>query len=165
MSYDLNILVLEQEKPIKLPFISPIKLINEFEEKLRYHDIWQYMKIIKGVWYCIGIYDEEYDMFTAFPICDSDFDMEDPSKMPYWIKDEDIRYVLTPLIIYDEYQTDFKKIIKYMIGQSPIKKIMFLARYQWGDKEIICGVLSYSEFITMLENQEILFNVSYIIGE
>lgn len=48
---------------------------------------------------------------------------------------------------------------------SPIKKIMFLARYQWGDEEIICGVLSYIEFITMLENQEILFNVSYIIGE
>lgn len=164
MSYDLNILVLEQESPSKLPFISPIELINELEEKLRYYT-WEYMKVVKGIWYYLAVYDPEMEMSWSFPICNSDFDMEDSSKMPCWIKDENIQHVLTPLIIYDEYIVDFKKIIKYMISQSPIKKIMFLARYQWGDKEVICGVLSYSEFISMLENKEILFNVSYIIGE
>lgn len=165
MSYDLNILVLEQERPSKFHFITRINIKNEYQEKLRYCHKWKYVTGMKGIWYSMGIYDAEFDMFTNYPLCYSDFKIKDPARMPYWIKDEDIQYSLTPLIIHDEYKEEFKKILEYLLSQSPINKIIFSGAYQGGEKEIICGLLSYSEFITMLENQEILFNVSYIIGD
>lgn len=40
---------------------------------------------------------------------------------------------------------------------------MFMSRYQGGDKEVICGVLSLDEFIDLQVQGKLLFNVSYII--
>lgn len=164
MSYDLNILAINQKNPTKLPFKSKIEVQNEFDNYgvKRYHSIWSYMTQMSGVWY--SLVREEDGVCNAYKICDSDYEIEESKiDMPYWIYDEDIKYNLTPLIIREDYENDFKKIIKYLIKESPIKTIMLLARYQSTEHEIVCGVLTLDEFNELLNKRKILFNVCYII--
>ena len=162
MSYDLNILVQQQEKPVELPFQSSIQIKNELQEELRYKDIWNFMTQTKGLWYCLGVQRDE--LFDAYTICNSDFEIDEKDiLMPYWVTDEDVKYNLTPLIVNEQHFYDFCKIIKYMLKQSPVNTLMMLARYQGGENEIVCGVLSYEEFIKLLNERKILFNVCYII--
>lgn len=164
MSYDLEILVQNQEEPSVLPFSSSIQLMNEKDDEIaRYHSLWKYMTQSKGIWY--SLVKERDGIFNAFQICDSKFEENEESiEFPYWITDESIKYNLTPLIINEEFSRDFEKIIKFLIKQSPNKTIMFLARYQGGEHEIVCGVLKYEEFIRLLSQSKILFNVCYIIS-
>lgn len=70
---------------------------------------------------------------------------------------------MTPLVIHKEYLEEFEEILEFLIKQSPTKTLMFLARYQGGDYEIIQGTLSLSNFIQHLKSKKILFNVCYII--
>ncbi|MEA4963963.1 hypothetical protein [Lutispora sp.] len=166
MSYDLNILVQNQEEPSVLPFPSLIQMLNEKNDEIasRYHSIWRYMTQSKGIWY--SLVKENNGILNAFPICDSDFEAdEDSIEIPYWVSDDSIKYNLTPLIVYEEYRRDFEKIIEFLIKQSPNRTVMFLARYQGGEHEIVCGVLKYEEFTKLLNQSKILFNVCYIIND
>lgn len=165
MSYDLNILVQNQEEPSVLPFPSLIQMMNEKDDGIaRYHSIWRYMTQSKGIWY--SLVKERNGMLNAFPICDSKFEANETAiEIPYWITDDSIKYNLTPLIIYEEYRRDFEKIIKYLIKQSPTKTVMFLACYQGGEHEIVCGILRCKEFIKLLNQSKILFNICYIISD
>lgn len=45
MSYDLNVLCVNQNKPYKLPFISSIELLNENDspEMGRYESMWPFI--------------------------------------------------------------------------------------------------------------------------
>ena len=165
MSYDFNILVLNQKKPSIFPDKASIEVRNEIESPGagRYHTIWPYMTQAKGIWYSLAI--EYCERHTAY-FCHSDFEADKNNLfIPPWIDDEDVIDGLSPLLIKDEYSNDFEKIVKYLIGQSPIKTIMLLARYQSEDREIICGTFSFNEFKTLLYNEKILFNVCYIIRE
>ena len=164
MSYDLNVIVMNQKNPVKLPFESKIEVHNEFDNygAKRYHSIWSYMTQTRGIWY--SLLKEKNGLFNAYEICDSDYEIEENKiDMPYWIYNEDIKYNLTPLIIREDYKNDFEKIIKYLIDQSPIKTIMLLARYQSTEHEVVCGVLTLNEFKELLNKGKILFNVCYII--
>lgn len=166
MSYDLNILVQNQERPSKLPFQTLIELLNEKNDEIakRYHSIWRYMTQSRGIWY--SLVKENNGISNAFSICDSDFEADEKSiKIPYWITDDSIKYNLTPLVVYEEYKRDFERIIEFLIEQSPNRTIMFLARYQGGEHEIVCGILNYKEFLNLLNERKILFNVCYIISE
>ena len=164
MSYDINVLVIGQESPSEMPNNTRIELINEFEEPLRYKDMWSFMSHSKGIWYCLGIMESEW--FNSMSIVDADFDKEQADiQVPYWVEDEDVKSNLKPLIVNDKYKTEFSNIIRFLIKQSPTKTIMFLTRYQGGEKEIICGVISFEEFNLLLNKNEILFNTCYIINE
>ncbi|HWT76908.1 MAG TPA: hypothetical protein VN258_19580 [Mobilitalea sp.] len=165
MSFEINVISLNQEKPISLPFQSDILLKNELEDEGfgRYHTIWPFMCGSKGVLYSLVVEMEE-DYFSSFPICDSDFEAKS-NHIPYWIEKDDIKDVLNPLIIFERYRNDFEQIIKFLINNSPIKTIMFQTRYQGGDHEIICGVLNYKEFSDLLDDKKILFNVCYLIRD
>ena len=165
MSYDLNILCINQANISKLPFSSVIELRNEidFPDSGRYHSIWPFMCNLKGVWYSIGKNDDGW--FNAMSIVDADFDkVAEENYLPYWVLDDDVRSNLTPLIVYDEYKKDFGNIIDFLIQQSPNRIIMFLARYQGGEKEIVYGVLKREKFMKLLSQSEILFNVCYVIS-
>jgi len=165
MSYDLNILCINQDNPSKLSFVSSIELRNEidFPDSGRYHSIWSFMCNLKGVWYSIGKHDDGW--FNAMSIVDADFDkVIEKSCMPHWVLDDEIRSNLKPLIVYDEYKRDLEIIIEFLIQQSPNSIIMFLARYQGGEKEIVHGVLKREEFTKLLNQSKILFNVCYIIS-
>lgn len=166
MSYDLNILCINQDSPSKIPFASSIELRNEidFPHSGRYNSIWPFMCNLKGVWYSIGKDDDGW--FNTMSIVDADFDeVIEKSYMPYWVLDDDVTSNLKPLIVYNEYNKDFKSIIEFLIQQSPNRIIMFLARYQGGEKEIVQGVLKYEEFTKLLNQSKILFNVCYIISD
>ena len=163
MSYDLNVLVLQQEKPYNFTTKSSIVVKDESQEILRYHGIWTYMTQSKGVWYCLGKEDDE--IFSALSIVNADFDSQGKNTLlPYWVaSNEDIISNLVPMTVSTKYKIDFVKIIKQMIEQSPIKTILLLARMQGGDDEIVCGVLSFKNFLDFLDEGKILFNVCYII--
>ncbi len=165
MSYDLNILCVNQDNPSNIPFASAIELRNEidFPYDGRYYSIWPFMCNSKGVWYSIGKDDDGW--FNTMSIVDSDFKGEvEESLMPYWVLDNDIRSNLTPLILFDEYRRDFERILEFLIQQSPNRTIMFMARYQGGETEIVYGVLERQEFMKLLSQSKILFNICYIIS-
>lgn len=166
MSYDLNILCTNQDKVSKLPFTSSIELRNEndFPELGRYNSIWPFMCSLKGIWYSIGKDDDGW--FNAMSLVDADFDkVVDRSDIPYWIFDDEVISNLRPLNVYDEYKNEFNNIIEFLIQQSPHNHIMFLARFQGGEKEIVHGVLKCEEFTELLSQSKILFNVCYIISD
>ena len=145
MSYDLNILCVNQCDVSKQTAPSSIVLKSELDDPGyygRYHSIWPFMCSIKGIWYSIDIDDDEDYWISIFKVVDADFDKEiDRNLMPFWIEDEGILSNLSPLIVHDEYMSDFQSAIKFLIQQSPDKTVMFLARYQGGETEITQGVL------------------------
>lgn len=161
MSYDLNVLIIGQDKPSLITLNSSIEIINEREQTLRYHDTWLYMKKTRGIWYCLGKYDD--GIFNALPILEADFEA-DSNKLPIpdWIDDE-LKSNYKPMIVVKEYKEELFKIIKFMIEQSPIKTIMLLSRFQCYDQEIIYGVLNVNKFIELCCDGKILFNVCYLI--
>ncbi len=165
MPYDINVLVLEQEKPIKLEFATPVKLRNEIDHKGygRYF-MWPYVTQQKGIWY--NIVAKRSNVRDAYRICGPNFDVKETKlPIPHWVEDENVKCELTPLIIYEKYIKDLERIIKILIAGSPCKTIMFLARYQGLETEIITGVLDIDKFFGMLVKQEILFNICYIIRD
>jgi hypothetical protein len=153
MSYDLEVLVVNQENPVTIPFFSSIEVLDEIDDKmvLRLDETWKFMSKTKGIWYSLIKQDKEVQ--NAFSLCKSDFKVE-PEKLPipFWINNENVIYHLTPLIINKEYIVEFEKILEFLVNQFPSNTIMFLPRYQGGDYEIIQGSLSLSEFINQLNN-------------
>jgi len=166
MSYDLNILCVNQSIATSLPFASSIELRSEFESSAcgRYNSIWCFMSSLNGVWYTLG--REEDGWFNAMSIIDADFEkVLERNTVPLWILDDDILSNLSPIIMCNEYRKDFEKIVYFLIQQSAIKTVLFLARYQGGETEIIEGVLQYEVFVRLLRQSQILFNVCYIIRD
>jgi hypothetical protein len=68
------------------------------------------------------------------------------------------------MFIDKQYVTELKKIIEYLIEESPDKRIMFLARMQGEVDEIICGTLTLERFWSLETNGKIFFNVCYLVG-
>ena len=129
----------------------------------RYGSFWPFMSSQKGVWYYFGIVEENW--FNTLSIITADYDKHlENDFAPFWITDKDILSNLKPLIVYEEYKRDFENIIKFLLQQSPENMVMFLCSYQGGETEIIEGVLKYEIFADLLRQQNILFNVAYIIS-
>lgn len=167
MSYEINVLVINQETPVHVSFSTPIILLNEIEQSEffgRYFKIWPFFSCTKGVLYTL-VQEVDDDFYSSFPLCDSDFETSTVDfETPEWITEE-ARSCLTPLIIHDHVYEDFKRIISYLIETSPNGLIMFHTRYEWGDTEIISGTLSVDQFFELLEKRRILFNTCYIISQ
>jgi hypothetical protein len=103
---------------------------------------------------------------NAFPLCDSDFAVSmSENFLPLKVTEEDRRGNLTVFIIKEIYYREFVKLVKFLIENAPNKKILFQTRYQGGDKELIIGVIKWSEFLTMLDQKQIFFNICYIIED
>ncbi len=156
MSYDLRVLVIGQKDPIQ--YDTRIEVIDETEMKLRYYT-WPFLSAQYGVMYSLGVTKDE--LFNAMGLIDTEF--EETDKIPYWIKDEDVKSNLTDLSFVDEYREDLIDLLKQMITSSPKNIILFMTRYQAGDREIYYGSMTLTEFIDALDNGELLFNVCYII--
>jgi len=168
MSYDLNVLCVNQRNVLNMPFATSIEIRNEldFPDSSRYHSIWPFMSSINGVWYTLGKAGESG--FNALSIISSDFDKEiGIASMPYWLlcddDYDDIKSNITPIAINDIYKKDVESVMHVLIQQSPSNMIMFLARYQGGEKEIIQGVVHYSKFKQLLNQSKVFFNTCYII--
>ena len=122
MPYDINVFVLGQKKPSKFPFLSNIK----YDLNVPKYDSWQFIYQLEGVGYYLG--KEDDGLFNAKPLCDSNFEI-DESKLPipHWVKNEEISYHLTPLVVKENYRNELKGILKFFINESPLKMIMFFA--------------------------------------
>lgn len=173
MSYEISVLVVGQKEPAKLPFSTDILVENESNPFFgRYGKIWPFSMQTKGILYSLGRCDPEWDddpdriiTFSAFSICDSDFEHPLP-KIPHteWIPKR-IREDLTPLLIYEKDIAELKKILTFLLHSSPKKLMMFYTRYQCHDKEIICGAIKRDKFFKLLEAGKLCFNVCYIVSE
>lgn len=164
MSYDLKLLVVNQTNLYNVDFESKIIVKNEVEDNFcRYKNIWPFVMNTEGMWY--SLVKEHDGLFDAYPICDSDFEKdEEDIPMPYWIEKQDVKYDLTPLIIRKDFRIDFEKIVKGLIQTSSTKTVMILASYQSSNEEIICGTMSFLNYLSLLDRGKILFNVCYIIN-
>ena len=170
MSYDLCCLVMGVEEDIRLPNLKQIKVENEYSPDSnsgRYYDEYPFMTMQRGTWF--NLLNPEKSYLGAYGLCDADFELAEAQpdfiKVPYWVQDEDSLYGLVPLIVFDEYVDEFKRITEYLLDRSPIGKLMFLARFQSRNDDIVCGVIPITDFFNFLANREILYNVCYIISK
>ncbi len=164
MSFELDVLVVNQNSPSPIPFPTLIEVINEVDDEmvLRLEKTWRFMSQTKGIWY--SLVKSDNDIKNAYLLCSSDFEVDSEDlPTPFWIDDEDVIYNLTPLIIHGEFMDEFRRILKFLVEQSPSNTLLFLARYQGGDYEIIQGTLSLDKYIQLINDRKILFNVCYVI--
>jgi len=163
MSYEINVIVINQKRPIHIPNSSEILLLNELEDWCvnRYAEIWPFFSSTPGILYSLVTKINE-DYYSARKICDSDFDAVVENKLFKWVS-KDSKENLTPFIVEDKFYDEFITIICYLLENAPQKRILFQTRYQGGDEEIILGIIKISEFKNMLSNRQILFNICYIL--
>ncbi|MCI8714146.1 MAG: hypothetical protein HFH23_18350 [Ruminococcus sp.] len=164
MSYEINIISINQKKPICLKERNGILLHNETEnyEVHRYAKIWPFFSNVEGILYSI-IKKCGEDSYSAYELCDSNFDAVAPTEeLLGWISEE-VKENLTPLVLKDEGRDDVIYFIQKILENSPEKRILFQTRYEWGDKEIILGTLNIKQFVDMLKNNKVFFNVCYIV--
>ena len=165
MSYEINILVVNQEFPVRVPFESSIILQNEVDNAdcfVRYHSVWPFLSSVKGILYTL-VQEWFEDYYSSFPLCDSEFENQiDGNEMPTWIEEE-ARQNMTALLIKESVVEDFKRIVRHLLYTSPNGLIVFHSRYEGGDREIIFGTMSIELFFELLEQKKIYFNTGYII--
>ena len=53
--------------------------------------------------------------------------------------------------------------VHFLLTTAPDKRIMFHTRYEGGDREVILGVVKWKDFVKMLREQKVYFNICYII--
>ena len=164
MSYEINIIAINQKEPIKLNFASKIILQNEKDDFMvnRYAEIWPYFSNTIGILYSLVVkMNDEY--YSSFPICDSDFEIDVQEYfLPVCLVKEN-KENLTPFIVKEAFEQEFVEILQYLLENSPQKRFLFQTRYQGGNQEIIVGVIKMKKFLEMLNNKEIFFNVCYIV--
>ena len=164
MSYEINIIAIDQKEPIKLNFASKIILQNEKDDFMvnRYAEIWPYFSNTIGILYSLVVkMNDEY--YSSFPICDSDFEIDVQEYfLPVCLVKEN-KENLTPFIVKEAFEQEFVEILQYLLENSPQKRFLFQTRYQGGNQEIIVGVIKMKKFLEMLNNKEIFFNVCYIV--
>lgn len=164
MSYEINIIAINQKIPIHIKCKNNILLHNEIEDidVNRYAEMWSYFSNTRGVLYSV-VRKIGDDLYSAIDLCDSDFETVFPeSEFSAWVS-EDAKEYLTPLIINNNFYEDIVDIIETIIDASPQKRILLQTRYQGGDNEVILGVIKISKFKDMLLKKQTFFNVCYII--
>lgn len=163
MSYEINIIAINQSTPIHWKGRSSILLHNELEneEVNRYVDIWPFFSNMQGVQYSV-VEEINPRYYSAAKVCDSNFEYEIPGNMLFdWMQGED----LTPCMVRADLQDDVFSIIECILNSSPSKRILFQTRYQGKDREVVLGVIKINEFRDMFYKNQLLFNVCYIVEE
>lgn len=163
MSFEINIISVAQDKPSVYQGDSTVLLRNEamFEDVRRYYKIWPVFSNVQGMLYNV-VTEVDPGFYSAFPLCDSDFTGKRSGEVSAYIPNE-VSQNLTPLIIKNKFINDVESIIDLLIDSSPVKTILFHSRYQDGDFEVIQGTLRRNDFLRMLRQHELMFNVCYAV--
>jgi len=185
MSFDLHLLCIMQEKKAnQLPFPSIFtwairhrgknsfpKCYNHYPRltpnEKREYGYWAFMNSCCGFWYDLQPredLEEPYYGWLKF----SDYHSEyKPFIMPtnYCLPDDFPAYIskLETFWIKKKYMRDFEKMIDYFLFESPVGMIMFLARGQGDERDIVNGVITRNQFFSMMKNKKIRLNMCYII--
>ena len=77
MSYEINIIVVNQKKAVQIREKMSIILQNEQdnEEVNRYFEIWPFFSNMPGVLYTL-VKQVNEELFSSFPICDANFEAD-----------------------------------------------------------------------------------------
>lgn len=163
MSYEINIIVVNQKNPIHVIPQSEILLQNEIDDIgiNRYAEIWPYFSSTPGILYSL-VTEINDSYYSAHQICDSDFEAILKDELIEWVSN-DTKENLTPFIVKDKYCNEFVNIIQQLLENAPQKRLLFQTRYQGGDEEVILGTIKLSKFKDMLLTKHILFNICYIL--
>ena len=167
MSYSLWCFVLGAKKDMALPNTKYFTLESRYSPYSLNNigfEAYSLMEMERGVW--VDLINAEYlnGFAGALRLCDADWEYpKELIQYPYWVNMETADYDLRPLVVFDEYLDEFKRIIQFLADQSPIGKIMFLARFQGCNEDVVCGTIQVSNFFTLLSQKKILFNVCYIL--
>lgn len=164
MSYEINVISMNQRKPVHIAHPSEILLQNEIEDfgVNRYSEIWPFFSNTPGILYSLVTKINE-DYYSARKICDSDFSVTSEEELFKWVSRDSIEN-LTPFIVENKFYDEFVNIITYLLNNAPQKRILFQTRYQGRDEEVVLGVIKISKFMEMLPRKQILFNTCYILG-
>ena len=132
MSYDINIIAINQKTPCHFKSETSLLLHNEVEhrEVHRYAYFWPFFSNTNGILYPV-VEELDDDFFACFNFCDSLFEEPDVQgvQISLWISVE-AKDDLTPLLIRDHVKNEFLKIIKHVLLSSPAHRILFQSRYQ-----------------------------------
>ena len=164
MSFSLDVLCLGKTDKIVIPKYKNFIVMDESDDYYkRYEVIYNFMTMQEGQWFSIS--KEPFSATDAYGLCDIGSHDKGCVQYPTWIDDEDTLYDIFPLVIHDDVINDFEHFLRYMLHQSPLHKIMFLARLQGTYEEIVCGTIQFDKFLSMLKNNIIRFNICYIISK
>jgi hypothetical protein len=168
MSFSLHVLTLGKRDKIEIPDYKEFFVIDESQEyDMRYDDIYTFMTMQEGQWFSISKEpsDSKDAYMAAFNLCGIDENVARHEVLPYWVDNEYTLGNLLPLVIKEDVISEFEHLLRYMLGQSPLSKIMFLARLQGTYEEIVCGTIKIDKFLAMIKEKSVLFNVCYIISK
>lgn len=162
MSYTIQVLVPNATEPVIPTFSSSIILKSELDDEFfgRYYEIWPFFCSMGGILYSL-VQDTGDEYYSSFPLCDSNFDSQ-LKDIPFPLED-DVLENLTVFYVKEEFLSDFLKMVHFLLTTAPDKRIMFHTRYEGGDREVILGVVKWKDFVKMLREQKVYFNICYII--
>ena len=171
MSFLLCILSLGKRDKIKIPQYQKLYVFDESEGFFAHDgEIFKFMMMQEGQGFSLL---KDSEKWSSLGLCTIDYDQIDPDfqiennqvNYPNWIDNENTLYDLMPLVIYDEVFDEFEQVLRYMLEQSPIHKIMFIAQLQGTYEEVVCGTIHIDKFLSMIKEKSILFNTSYIVSQ
>lgn len=143
---DINIICIEEKT--KKDYIDDFLRVESKKNPYCYYvNEWEILSAIRGNWYQIipecrqsGVYSKEF------------FDIRTNKNKCYVVLDKEYGNI------------DFiKSILLFYLNNSPINKIIFLARLNYQKKQKIKGVIKLHEFLNKITNSQILFDTAYII--
>lgn len=158
---DFNIVCLAQ-KNADLFHSERIKstAVNLNSKSVNTYDGWNIFKGLRGFWYDIYPKDRELENYQY----DREFfDLSDTSK-PYDYTIAALKDKKNKLICIEEYKTQIVNIVDFYLKSSPIHRICFMVRIQDREEEAVLGTLSREEFISKLRDNNLMYNVMYIVS-
>ncbi len=173
MPFDLNILCCNQT--ISSPDISFQSVFtfdlftdipNGTNKPYGYH--WSFMSQSPGFWYYLLPVERTEDTCSCYEMCeiyypDREPELELGDEMLTGAEWREYKESLPFLEIKREFRADFEKVIDFFLDESPSKTILFLARYQGQEEDIVDGVYPVPIFFEMLDDYRVKFNTCYII--
>ncbi len=175
MSFDLNILCFNQRKSSTDILFQSSFLFDLHHEKADavhkyYGNTWPFMNHCPGFWYYLFPADEALEPFLSgcYNMCEFySVEREPELELGDSITNraEWREYVesLGILEIKREFRADFEKVIDFFLDESPSKTILFLARCQGLEEDVIQGSYPRDIFFEMLDDYHVRFNTCYII--
>ena len=166
--HDLLILTVNEMKPTmickKRIIVDPQVKSGDYYPKY-YHSIWPLINNIQGIIYKVytdgkfGEFECCNDMFNIFyNFADDNTCIDIESVVPI------NHYDCVPMIIKEEYITEFKEILSTLLSSSPINMIAFLCSCQSDDKEVIQGTIDFDDFFDLMLSKKIRTNICYFIS-
>lgn len=119
MSYEINVISINQTKPVHIARQSEILLKNEIEDLgvNRYYEIWPFFTHTPGILYSLVTrINEDYD--SARKICDSDFGVTPEKELFEWVSSNSMEN-LTPFIVESRFYDEFVNILAYLLEHAP----------------------------------------------